>query len=250
MQHWVFAFNGDVRIDGTVNGDVTSLRGRVVVSGSGHVGGDVVSGDPPVIANRASVDGDVVRARDRFVLGRLGAIGRIVLWIAASVSSFALGAVLLLVTPRGMEAVARAGRRSVGAAIGLGFAVAIGVPVAAVLVSLSVVGLPLGLATLLALGLLFGFGYVASCHFLGRVILKEPRSRWLAFLVGWAILRVAAIVPILGGLTLAAAVVYGLGCLTVAVFRARSGSGDTPTPPSGVPETSGAAASPPATAVG
>jgi hypothetical protein len=31
------------------------------------------------------------------------------------------------------------------------------------------------------------------------------------------------IVPVLGGLALAAATVYGLGCLTVAVFRARRG---------------------------
>ena len=32
-----------------------------------------------------------------------------------------------------------------------------------------------------------------------------------------------AIVPVLGGITAAAAVVYGLGCLTVAVFRASRG---------------------------
>jgi hypothetical protein len=221
VKDWVFAFDGDVIVDGRVNGDVTALNGRVVVTAIGSVGGDVVSGDPPLISQRTSVQGDVDRARKRFALGRLGAIGRVVLWIAATVSSFLLGGALLLVSPRGADAVARVGRNAVGPAIGLGFAIAIGVPVAGVLLSISIVALPLGLATLFALALMYGVGYVAGCYFLGRLILKEPRNRLLAFLVGWGILRVVAIVPVLGGLAAAAAIVYGLGCLTVAVFRAR-----------------------------
>jgi Polymer-forming cytoskeletal len=223
VRNWVFAFNGDVVVNGRVNGDVTALNGRVVVSESGSVAGDVVSSDRPAIAKRSSVHGNVDRARRRFALGRLGAIGRIVLWIAATVSSFLLGGALLLVSPRGADAVARAGRNAIGPAIGLGFAVAIGVPVVGVLLSVTVIGLPLGLATLFALALMYGLGYVSGCYFVGRLILKEPRNRLLAFLVGWGILRVVAIVPVLGALTMAAATVYGLGCLTVAVFRARRG---------------------------
>jgi hypothetical protein len=192
-----------------------------VVTASGSVAGDVVSSDRPAIAKRSSVQGDVDRARRRFALGRLGAIGRIVLWIAATVSSFLLGGALLLVAPRAADATARAGRTAIGPAIGLGFAVAIGVPVVGVLLSVTIIGLPLRLATLFALALLYGVGYVVGCYFLGRLIGKEPRNRLLAFLIGWGILRVAAIVPVLGGLGLAAATVYGLGCLTVAVFRAR-----------------------------
>jgi hypothetical protein len=138
-----------------------------------------------------------------------------------TVSTFLLGGALLLVSPRGADAVARAGRTSVGPAIGLGFAIAIGVPVVGVLLSISIVALPLGLATLFALALMYGIGYVAGCYFLGRLILKEPKNRLLAFLVGWGILRVVNIIPVLGGLISAAAVVYGLGCITVAVFRAR-----------------------------
>jgi hypothetical protein len=221
VRDWVFAFNGDVVVNGHVSGDVTSLNGRVVVTESGSVGGDVISNDPPLIANRRSVAGDVDRARDRFALGRLGAIGRIVLWVAATLSSFLLGGALLLVSPRGADAAARAGRTAIGPAIGLGFAVAIGLPVVGVLLSITIVGLPLGLATLFALGLVDGLGYVAGCYFLGRLILAEPKNRLLAFLVGWGILRVVAIVPVLGVLAMIAATVYGLGCLTVAVFRAR-----------------------------
>ncbi len=241
VKDWVFAFNGDVIVDGRVNGDVTALNGRVVVTSIGSVGGDVVSSDPPMISQRTSVQGDVDRARRRFALGRLGAIGRIVLWIAATVSSFLLGGALLLVSPRGADAVARAGRNAIGPAIGLGFAVAIGVPVVGVLLSVSLVGLPLGLATVFALALMYGLGYVSGCYFLGRLILKEPRNRFLAFLVGWGILRVVGIVPVLGGLALAAATVYGLGCLTVAVFRARRGRASDERPTDDQPVSDGPA---------
>jgi hypothetical protein len=223
VRDWVVAFNGDVTITGRVNGDVTATNGRVVVTESGSVGGDVISSDRPVIANRNSVTGDVDRFRRRFALGRLAFIGRVVLWIAATVSSFLLGGFLLLVAPRAMESAARVGRKSVGPAIGLGFAVFFGVPIVGVLLSLTLVGLPLGLATLLAVALLYGVGYVAGAFFLGRIILKEPRNRLLAFLVGWGILRVVAIVPVLGFFALAAATIYGLGCLTVAAYHARRG---------------------------
>jgi hypothetical protein len=49
----------------------------------------------------------------------------------------------------------------------------------------------------------------------------------VAFLVGWAILRVVALIPILGGLVWFAAVVFGLGALAVAIWRARSASQTT-----------------------
>jgi hypothetical protein len=52
----------------------------------------------------------------------------------------------------------------------------------------------------------------------------------VAFLVGWAILRVVALIPILGGLVWFAAVVVGLGALAVAIWRARSASQATAAP--------------------
>jgi hypothetical protein len=63
-------------------------------------------------------------------------------------------------------------------------------------------------------------GYSATAWIVGRRILREPTAWVLAFLVGWGILRVMALVPILGGLVWFAVVVFGLGALTVAVWRA------------------------------
>ena len=190
----------------------------------------MVSGDPPVISQRSSVAGDVDRAVAASARRpRCGRAHRAV--DRGDGVDLPAGRRSPPRAPRGADAVALAGRTSVGPAIGLGFAIAIGVPVAGVLLSISIVALPLGLATLFALVLMYGVGYVAGGYFLGRLILKEPRNRLLAFLVGWGILRVVGIVPVLGGLVSAAAMVYGLGCITVAVFRARRGPATYERPP-------------------
>jgi hypothetical protein len=63
-------------------------------------------------------------------------------------------------------------------------------------------------------------GFVAGALVLGRRIMKEPRGLAIAFVVGWAILRVVDLIPGLGNLATFAATVYGLGALVVAAWRA------------------------------
>jgi hypothetical protein len=86
----------------------------------------------------------------------------------------------------------------------------------------SAYGIPLGLGLLAALLVIHALGYSASAWILGRFIMRAPSGWLLAFLIGWVILRVVALVPILGGLVWFAAVVFGLGALTVAIWRART----------------------------
>jgi hypothetical protein len=84
----------------------------------------------------------------------------------------------------------------------------------------TIVGLPLGLGTLLALGLVYGIGYTAGAWVLGRTV--TPRARpILSFLAGGGILRAVALDPVLGGLSWFAAVVVSLGAIAVAAYRAR-----------------------------
>ena len=97
-----------------------------------------------------------------------------------------------------------------------------GLPIVAILALVTLVGIPLGLGLLAALGLVYALGYGAAAWILSRSLLREPAAWIVAFLVGWAILRVVALVPILGGLVRFAAVVFGLGALVVAIWRARS----------------------------
>jgi hypothetical protein len=102
--------------------------------------------------------------------------------------------------------------------------VLLALPVAAVILLVTLVALPLGLYVLAAVAVISVLGYTTSAWIVGRWLVRPPRHQALAFLAGAVILRVVAIVPFLGGLVWFAAAVLGTGALAVAAWRARTAS--------------------------
>jgi hypothetical protein len=235
----VFIAHGDARIAGRVDGDVVLLSGDALVSGTiegdlvtaggtarllpaAHVTGDVRYGsDRPVVAGAARVNGDVTNEDWTGAVDFLPFLGGFLIWLAVGISSFLLGAALLLLAPRAADAVQAQARERTGPVIAIGIAVAICLPVAAVLATAIVVGIPLAVGIMLALAPLAAVAYAASAYTLGRALVKPPRGRLLAFLAGLALLRALALVPILGLLVGLAAAVFGLGLLGAAIGAAR-----------------------------
>jgi cytoskeletal protein CcmA (bactofilin family) len=218
------AFDAPVTISGRVEGDVVVFNGPVELRGGAEVTGDVVSRSDPVLASGATIGGDTKRVETNFNWEGFGWIGRLGWWFAVSVSTLVVGLVLMWLVGRGALGILEAGRNQVGPSIGWGLLAFFGLPLVGILALVTIVGIPLGFGLLAALGLIYALGYGASAWILGRRVVREPTSWILAFLAGWAILRVVALVPILGGLMWFVAVVFGLGALLVAVSRARSGS--------------------------
>lgn len=212
----VVAFNGDVEITGTVRDDVVAFNGRVIVRSGAEVGGDIASRHSAQIEDGATVGGEIRGISGRFDLEGLGWVARYVWWFGYTISTLILGLVLLLFLPGVDGPLADAFRRRMGASFGLGAAIFFLLPIAAVLLLVVVVAIPLGVFLLLALALLYTFGYVAGAHVLGRRLVKQPGSRYVAFLVGWLILRGIGLIPFLGGLVWVVATIAGLGALVIA----------------------------------
>jgi hypothetical protein len=223
------AFDAPVTISGRVNGDVVVFNGRVVLRSGAVVSGDVVSQSAPVVASGATIGGATRRVQTNVNWEGFGWVGRLAWWLAVSVSTLVVGLVLVWLAGQGAGWILEAGRTQFGPAIGWGLPVFFGLPVLAIIALVTLVGIPLGLGLLAALGLLYALGYGASAWVLGRSLLRPPTAWVVAFLVGWAILRVVALVPILGGLVWFAAVVFGLGALVVAIWRARGAARAVPT---------------------
>ena len=214
----VVAFNGDIRVSGTVEEDVVALNGRAVIEDGARVGGDVVSSRSPQIAPGATVEGETRTVR--FSFRALGVLFWVAWWIAITISALVLGVLVLALAPRAMAAALGVARDQTGLAIGWGLLLAVGLPVASVAVMLTLVGIPLGLLALLSLALLYSLGYVAGAFVLGRVMVNEPTSRYMAFLAGLAVLRLVGLVPALGGIVTFLASAFGLGALGIAGWRA------------------------------
>jgi hypothetical protein len=217
----VILLNGNVEVAGQVSGSVVAVGGRVALGPSSHVAGDVLAGGTVRVAGGAQVDGDV-REDVAFALNeQVEALGRFAPWVAVWASVFVLGLVLLLLAPRGADAVSAAARSAPWASLGWGLVAFVALPVFGTLGVLSLVWLPLGIGLLAALLLLSSIGIAWSAFALGRLLWREPRGRVLALLIGWAILAAVAVIPWVGGAVWVGAAVAGIGAMTVAGWRAR-----------------------------
>jgi hypothetical protein len=226
----VIAANGDIRVTGTVDEDVVAFNGRAIIEDGARVGGGVVSSDEPRVASGATVEDDVERVNFTNFFNVLGWVLWLVWWLAVSVSTLVLGLLLVALFPRAAGAAVAAGRSRAGPCIGWGLLLAIALPVLSIALLFTILGIPLGLVGLASVVPLYALGFVAGALVLGRWIIREPRSLVVAFLVGWAILRVVDLIPALGDLITFAATVYGLGALAVAAWRATRWTRAAPAP--------------------
>ncbi len=211
------AFDAPVTISGRVDGDVVAFNGRVELLDGASVTGDVVSRSDPVVASGATIGGTTKRVQTNVDWEGFGLVGRFAWWLSVSISTLVVGLVLLWLVGRGSGRILDAGLTETGASIGWGLLAFLGLPILAIIALVTIVGIPLGLGVLAALGLVYALGYAATGWIVGRRIAHEPTAWILAFLVGWLILRVIALIPIVGGLVWFAAVVFGLGASLVAI---------------------------------
>ncbi len=214
----IVAINGNVTISGTVDDTVVAVNKRVTLLSGARVGGDVISRQTAVIAPDATVGG---RIRKLNISAWQVYLFQLFIWFAYAISTMVLGLILLGLAPRTLDAALEASRRATGPSIGWGIGVWFLLPAAAAIIMATVVAFPLGVAVLLALPLIYAFGYVAGAWILGRALVPAPKSRVGAFFAGWGILSVATLIPWFGALVWIVASLFGLGTLTVGILRAR-----------------------------
>ncbi|HEY8339073.1 MAG TPA: polymer-forming cytoskeletal protein [Egibacteraceae bacterium] len=209
---------GDVTVSGTVNDTVVALDGLVTVADGGRVGGDVTSSQRPVVAP----GGEVAGAFHRIDLVDVGnealRLFGVYWWVATTVSLLLLAVVLVLVLPRGAAAAVDAAAREPAPAAVSGLLLAVGVPLAAVLLAATLVGVPLAVGLSVLVGPVVVLGYLTAGALLGALILRRRDQLLAAAVVGVGLLQLLAVVPFAAPLLWLAAI-YGTGALAVAAWR-------------------------------
>ena len=228
----VRAAAGDVLIDGPVAGDVRIAAGSLELGPNARIGGKLVHHGPEKIRRdpAAQVAGGIERGPARGLKGeeRHGVGPRIGGWLW-SLGLIALAGFIAGVFPAGSRSMGDGLRNDPGIGLLLGFIALVCVPIAAVVLMVTIIGIPLALAVLLLYFLMLIVGYAAVGVMVGDAALARLRSQDSAR-VGWrvgaamaAMLALALLsrIPVVGGLVIFVVLLAGLGAIVLAV-RART----------------------------
>lgn len=224
------AGSGSVRLNGSVGGDAVLGANTVTLGPDASVGGDLRYDDDATFTNDGGTVGGSIVAESNLTVGGFAPL-RFPGWIFtgyAMVVNLVVGAVLLAVMPgfsrRVVETVATKPLQSGG--VGLG--ALIGVPIALVLIALTIIGIPLMLVGVLLFVLLSWIALLYGRIAVADWALKQADvdNRWLALFVGIVGFGLLGQIPILGGLLTLATFLLGLGAIVLALLAIRRGTGD------------------------
>jgi hypothetical protein len=221
--------NQTATVSGDVGRDAIVANGTLRLEPTAHIGGDVVL----INGELSQADGAVIAGK---VVERSGAsAGAELRRVTAAVSLIAwLGMTLLLVVVAlgwaaigGSQLSAIAGL--LGARPGLAAVAAvifwIAFPIVAFLAFVTVIGIPIGITLLLVAPLLWGLGYVTTGTRLGffiadlRHTTPDLAHPYLEAVLGVIIFQLIALIPIVGGIVVALAGLFGAGAIVVHAWR-------------------------------
>jgi hypothetical protein len=215
--------NGNADIAGDVNGAVTVIKGTVTLEGGSHVDHVTIIRGTVNRQSGAIVDHGINRRGSGFFRGAFFWL----LWLGLTLTAVVAGLVFAAIGGRQLSRAAMALTGELPYSILGAVVVWIVLPVLGVFALITVIGIPAGLALLLAVLPLLGlFGYVTAGTRLGAALLslgggtRPVDHPYAATTLGVIVLQVVLLVPVAGWAIAFLAGVWGSGALAAAAWRA------------------------------
>lgn len=220
----VRAAGSDISIGGTVGGNVYARADRVRIPSTAVIRGDLryTSPNEAQIEPGAQILGETARTeptdRPRFW-------SRAAQWFLGLLAAIVFGIVLITLFPLRSSEAADTIRASFWPSLGVGFLALVAVPVACIILGVTIIGIPLAIAAFLIYLVLLYVGWILTAFAVGRWILGRrsdaaPRPLW-SLVLGVVVLAVVGLIPVLGWLAMLVAVVLGLGALLLSWWKGR-----------------------------
>lgn len=220
----VLAFAQNTELSGVINGGL-NVRGRSlnIASGAQVLGKAKFKGkEAPEVSPGAKLASPVDYQELKEEPRRWAShhYGFQVLW---SLGTLLFGLVVFLVAPDFARRTAGAAG-NYGASLGLGVLMLIGLPIAMVIAFVTMIGIPLGFATLfLWLTMLYcaqlAVGAIVGGWLLGAAPEGDAWALAARMLLGVAIIRAVILIPGLGKLAHLAVILWGMGAIALAVYQ-------------------------------
>jgi cytoskeletal protein CcmA (bactofilin family) len=218
----VLFFGDEVNVNNVVGGGIREKGHSLNISAAAQVGGPIrFEGDKPAeVSSQAKLASPVefVQSKPKHNYRTAGYYIWQVIWAA---SFILFGLVLFALMPRfSADSVGTA--EQYGASAGLGVLVMFGVPIAALIACVTVVGLFLGIATLLLWYASLYYAQVIVGALVGQWLLGKTQELWPLIgrmTIGVLLVRLCTTIPEVGGWVKLFVIIWGLGALSLALFR-------------------------------
>jgi hypothetical protein len=222
------AAGGQVTIDGSVGGDASVAGGTLTLGPNARIAGKLKFRGGELIRDPAAqVTGPVEHVRGRLHRHELTTGERFLRGWIWTLGLMLLAAIIAAALPGTSRRMAQELRDRPWMTPLLGFIALTAIPVAAVLLMITVIGIPLGLLAILGYVALLLVGYVWLSVVVGGMLLDRfsaGSAAHTASRVGAAALAMLALallvrIPVIGALVTLAALVVGIGMIVAVVFR-------------------------------
>jgi hypothetical protein len=218
----LLAMGGSLSIGGAITGSAKVKSGELNIDSAAQIGGPVdFEGDKaPEVSSQAKLASPVhfEKAKHGEDYSSVHHWVWQVIWAAAFVL---FGLVLFALMPKFSEDAVRSAEHY-GASAGLGVLVLFGVPIAAVIACITVVGLFIGISTMLVWFVSLYFAQVIVGAVIGQWLMGRTSELWPLIgrmAVGLILVRLCTTIPHVGGWVKFVAILWGIGALSLAIYR-------------------------------
>lgn len=238
---------GTARVNGPVEGDISGAVGEATLTSG--VGGDVkLKVDTLTIGSTANIKGNLVYTSEEEANIQSGAdIGGMTshklpevkerpsetaspfsgVWgkVTGFLMALVAGVIIVLLFPRRLASIAESIRTGPWLSLGWGAVILFATPIAAIIVCVTVIGIPAGLIALALYGMGIYLSQIPVGLFIGRWIIgrfREVESKAIlvgALAAGLVILSLLRLIPYVGFFIGLAVVLFGLGAVLVSLRR-------------------------------
>ncbi|TMG56364.1 MAG: polymer-forming cytoskeletal protein [Chloroflexi bacterium] len=225
------AGGANVKIDSGVGGNVTANVERLQITDRGTVGGSLkyTSKNEAQIANAASVKGSVERQTPDNGRAPLfsGTAALVVEWLKGLIGLLILGILVVFFFPGFSRRAGEVLVHSPWLTLAVGALALIGLPILSIVffaVGYLIGGWWIGFVVLALFVVVLALSIPVAAVGVGGALLRvarRPVPVWLALFIGLVALLLVALIPILGGIVIFCALLFGMGATTIAVVGGR-----------------------------
>jgi cytoskeletal protein CcmA (bactofilin family) len=218
----ILFFGGGINLNGGVEGGIREKGHTLIIGAGAQVGGPIhYEGEKPAeVSSSAKLASPVEFKQMEHRKEYRDSSYYIwqVIWAAAYIL---FGLVLFALMPNFSEEVVKS-TEQYGAAAGLGILVGCGLPIAALIACVTVVGLFIGISAFFLWYAALHFGQIVVGALIGKWLMGRTEETWPLIgrmAVGFVVLRLCTMIPHVGWVFKYGAALWGIGAISLVVYR-------------------------------